>query len=67
MAGLTAEERMIRVLNGQEPDRVPHFEWYIDSKVINAISPGSEYEKFCYEMDIDCGLALKDLQTILLN
>ena len=53
MAELTGEERIIRVLNRQQPDRVPHFEWYIDNKVIDALSPGSDYEKFCYEMDID--------------
>ncbi len=53
MAELTGEERILRALNRQEPDRVPHFEWYIDKKVINAISKGSDYEKFCYEMDID--------------
>lgn len=53
MAELTSEERMIRVLNKQQPDRVPHFEWYIDNKVIDALSPGSDYEKFCYEMGID--------------
>ena len=53
MQELTGEERIIRTLQLQQADRVPHFEWYIDRKVINAISPGSNYEKFCYEMDID--------------
>jgi len=53
MSELTGEERIKRVLNRQQPDRVPHFEWYIDNKVIDALSPGSDYEKFCYEMDID--------------
>jgi uroporphyrinogen decarboxylase len=53
MIELSGEERIIRALNRQEPDRVPHFEWYIDKKVMSAISKGSDYEKFCYEMDID--------------
>jgi uroporphyrinogen decarboxylase len=53
MKELTSEERMIRTLQLQQTDRVPHFEWYIDRKVINAISAGSDYIKFCYEMDID--------------
>jgi uroporphyrinogen decarboxylase len=53
MIELTSEERIIRTLQLQQADRVPHFEWYIDRKVINAISTGSDYVKFCYEMDID--------------
>ncbi len=53
MAELTGEERIMRVLSRQLPDRVPHFEWYIDKEIIEALSPGSDYEKFCYEMEID--------------
>jgi len=53
MKELTGEERIIRTLERGQVDRVAHFEWYIDKKVINAISAGSDYEKFCYEMDID--------------
>jgi Uroporphyrinogen-III decarboxylase len=53
MQEMTGEERIIRTLQLRQADRVPHFEWYIDRKVINAISAGSDYVKFCYEMDID--------------
>ncbi|MEI7615372.1 MAG: uroporphyrinogen decarboxylase family protein [Actinomycetota bacterium] len=53
MKELSGEERMLRVLEKKETDRVPSFEWYIDKKVIEAISPGSDYEKFCYDMDLD--------------
>lgn len=53
MKKLNGEERIIRTLKKQATDRVPTFEWYIDNKVINSILPGSVYEKFCYEMDID--------------
>ena len=53
MKELTGEERIIRTLGREQVDRVAHFEWYIDKKVISAISAGSDYEKFCYEMDID--------------
>jgi uroporphyrinogen decarboxylase len=53
MQELTGEERIIRTLELRQADRVPHFEWYIDKKVINAISAGSDYVKFCYEMGID--------------
>ena len=50
---LTGEERILRALQVKQADRVPHFEWYIDRKVIDAISPGSNYEQFCYKQDID--------------
>jgi uroporphyrinogen decarboxylase len=40
MAELTAKERMLRALQRQEPDRVPHFEWLVDRKVREAILPG---------------------------
>lgn len=40
MADLTPKERMLRVLQRQEPDRVPHFEWAVDRKVREAILPG---------------------------
>lgn len=53
MIELSGEERILRVLERKEIDRVPHFEWYIDKKVISVLSPGADYEKFCYDMDID--------------
>jgi uroporphyrinogen decarboxylase len=40
MARMTSEERVMRVLRREEPDRVPHFEWLIDRKVREALSPG---------------------------
>lgn len=40
MAELSSKERMLRVLQRQEPDRVPHFEWLIDRRVREAILPG---------------------------
>ena len=53
MVDLSGEERIIRTLKREEVDRVPTFEWYIDREIIEALSPGSNYEKFCYEMEID--------------
>jgi uroporphyrinogen decarboxylase len=53
MKNLSGEERIMRTLKRQATDRVAHFEWYIDKKVINALSPGADYEKFCYDLDID--------------
>ena len=40
MAELTSEERMMRVLQRQVPDRVPHFEWLVDRRVREALYPG---------------------------
>ncbi len=40
MAEMTSEERVLCVLQRQEPDRVPHFEWLVDRRVREALSPG---------------------------
>lgn len=53
MKELNSEERMLRTLEIKDVDRIPSFEWYIDKKVIEALSPGSDYAGFCYEFDLD--------------
>ncbi len=50
---MTSEERILRTLQHKEVDRVPTFEWIIDKKVINALTPGLTEEEFVYEMDLD--------------
>lgn len=40
MSEMSSEERMLRVLRREEPDRVPHFEWLVDRKVRQALVPG---------------------------
>ncbi|MGA2481227.1 MAG: uroporphyrinogen decarboxylase family protein, partial [Spirochaetia bacterium] len=40
MSELSSKQRILRVLNRQEPDRVPHFEWVVDKKVRAALLPG---------------------------
>jgi uroporphyrinogen decarboxylase len=50
---MNSEERLIKTLRREEVDRVPHFEWIVDTHVIEAISPGSTYEDFVYEYDLD--------------
>jgi uroporphyrinogen decarboxylase len=37
---MNSEERMLCVLQRQEPDRVPHFEWLVDRRVRDALCPG---------------------------
>ena len=39
MVEMSSEERMLRVLQRQEPDRVPHFEWLVDRRVREALCP----------------------------
>jgi uroporphyrinogen decarboxylase len=40
MVEMTSEERVYRVLQRQQPDRVPHFEWLVDHRVREALCPG---------------------------
>ncbi len=53
MKELSSEERLIRTLTGQDVDRVPTFEWMIDPKVINVITPGLSEVEFIYNMGLD--------------
>jgi uroporphyrinogen decarboxylase len=54
MAEMTSEERMLRVLQRQEPDRVPHFEWLVDRRVRNALCPDcKDYQEFAVRMGHD--------------
>ena len=50
---MNSEQRVLRALQRKEVDRVPTFEWVIDEKVIESITPGHSYEEFIYKMDID--------------
>jgi uroporphyrinogen decarboxylase len=53
MSELSSAERVMRVLRREEPDRIPHFEWIIDTKVREAICPGSSMEEFTVRMGLD--------------
>jgi uroporphyrinogen decarboxylase len=69
---MTGEQRIIRALQIKQADRVPHFEWYIDRKVIDALLPGASYEKFCYEFGndaicIDCDFDKKFIEGGLIQ
>lgn len=39
MTGLTSEQRVLRALQRQEPDRIPHFEWLVDGRVRRVLHP----------------------------
>ena len=62
MAELTSCERVLRAINRQEPDRIPHFEWIIDRNVREAICPGSTTEEFSVRMDLDAILGGPDFK-----
>ncbi len=51
------------VLRGQEPDRIPHFEWVIDRKVRHALCPGATTEEFTVRMGLDAMLTAPDYRS----
>ncbi|MHC1783558.1 MAG: uroporphyrinogen decarboxylase family protein [Anaerolineaceae bacterium] len=54
MVEMTSEERILRVLQRQEPDRVPHFEWVVDHRVREALCPGCKsHDDFAEQMGHD--------------
>ena len=50
---MNSYERVVKVLNGEIPDRVPSFELMIDPKVIRGIIGTDNYMDLCDELDID--------------
>ena len=50
---MNSYERVVTVLNGKIPDRVPTFELMIDPKVIRGIIGTDDYFDLCDELDID--------------
>ncbi len=60
---MTGEQRVLRVLDRQVPDRVPHFEWAIDRKVREALAPGSgTLNGFAQRMGLDAVLVDPDFR-----
>jgi uroporphyrinogen decarboxylase len=54
MLEMTSEERVLRALQRQEPDRVPHFEWLVDRRVREALCPGcKDHNDFAFQMGHD--------------
>ena len=62
MSEMTSAQRVMRVLQRQEPDRIPHFEWIIDRKVREAICPGGSMEEFTVRMGLDAILTAPDIK-----
>lgn len=61
MAELSSEQRVLRVLNRQEPDRVPHFEWIVDRKVRSTLMPGCRsHNEFAAKMGHDAVICNPD-------
>ncbi len=55
---LRSEERVLRALRREEPDRVPHFEWLVDRKVRAALCPESkDHNDFAVRMGHDAVIA----------
>jgi len=67
VAELASKERILRVLQRQEPDRVPHFEWAVDKKVRDAILPGCrDHNDFAVRMGHDAVLVDPNFRKKLL-
>jgi uroporphyrinogen decarboxylase len=53
-SAMTARERVLAVLQGELPDRVPVFEPMIDPSVVRGILPTGDYADLVDALDIDC-------------
>jgi len=60
---MNSAERVMAVLRGEVPDRIPHFEWIIDPKTRHALCPGSDIEEFTVRMDLDAMLTAPDFTS----
>lgn len=60
---MTSQERVMTVLKGGTPDRIPHFEWIIDQNVREVICPGCSMEEFTVRMGLDAMLTSPDYIT----
>lgn len=60
---MNSAERVMCVLRGEEPDRIPHFEWVIDRKVRDALCPGATTEEFTVRMGLDAMLTAPDYRS----
>ncbi len=63
MTEMTSAERVMTAIRGEEPDRIPHFEWIIDKKVRHALCPGASTEEFTVRMGLDAMLTAPDFTT----
>jgi len=63
MAEMTSAERVMTAIRGEQPDRIPHFEWIIDQKVRHAICPGASTEEFTVRMGLDAMLTAPDFKS----
>ena len=50
---MNSRERVLAVLQGKLPDRVPLFELFVDPSVIQTLQPGMSYEDFADYADLD--------------
>jgi uroporphyrinogen decarboxylase len=58
MVEMTSEERVLCVLQKQQPDRVPHFEWLVDRRVREALCPDiTDFNEFAVQMGQDAVIA----------
>ena len=64
---MTSRERIVAVLERQEPDRVPTFEWKVSQPIIDAFVPGGDVFDFTEAADQDavcCAPSYKKIEII---
>jgi uroporphyrinogen decarboxylase len=64
---MNSPERVIAALERKIPDRLPTFEWLIDSGVINALCPGADLFDFVEKMGIDAIAIRPDFKKEKIN
>jgi len=66
LSEMNGQERVLAVIQGLEPDRVPTFEWVYHPSIISTMTAGGNYDDFIRICDFDaviCGAAYP-VQTI---
>ena len=64
---MTPRERVMAVLDRKEPDRVPHFEWGIDSPVVKALTNGGSYEDLVEKLNLDAIMTGANYESKIIN
>lgn len=60
LKGMSSTERVLAALRRQTPDRVPHFEWSHDARLVDALTRGGTYEDLIDLLDIDAVMCQPD-------
>lgn len=60
---MSPRERVLAVIQRQEPDRVPHFEWSFDAPIVRALTKNGTNEDLIEILDIDAIMTGADYRS----